>query len=189
MKLRDLMPFVSYVAKLQLVETERGRKEYTRIFPKCDLITRGTIQKLYPELLDRELSDGIHGEGFEDGIYIHLYKESKEEKIMNLVKKICGTESTDCRSLNKSDLGRQLLDIANVPKNADIQEIPLDWDNQVVVLFLLPNDTNYYSLFAGIGLDGKFYFELTITGKLNGKVFDFFDEEEQLDIDYFKKRK
>ena len=189
MKLRDLMPFISYTAKLQLVETEREYKEYTRIFPKCDLITRGTIQKHYPELLDRELSDGIHGEGFEGGIYIHLYKETKEEKIMDLVKKICDKESTDCRSLNKSALARQLLDIANVPQSADIQEIPLDWDNQVVVLFLLPDDTNYYSLFAGIGLDGKFYFELTITGKLNGKVFDFFDEEEELDIDYFKNRR
>jgi hypothetical protein len=110
-----------------------------------------------------------------------------QSKVMSIVRKICSTESTNCRSLNKANLARQLLDMANVPQNADIQEIPLDWDNQVVVLFLLPNDKNYYSLFAGIGLDNKFYFTLGITGVLKGNMFDFYDEEEELDIDYFIK--
>ena len=112
-----------------------------------------------------------------------------QDKIMELVREICNTQSTDCRSLNKASLARELMDIANVPQNAEIQEIPLDRDNQVVILFLLPNDENYYSLFAGIGNDRKFYFELSVTGKLNGSTFDFFEEEKMLDIDYFKEER
>lgn len=108
-----------------------------------------------------------------------------QDKIMELVNKICNKQSTDCRSLNKSSLARELMDFAHVPQNAEIQEIPLDWNNQVVILFLLPNDANYYSLFAGIGNDGNFYFELSVTGILNGNTFDFFDEDKVLDINYF----
>ena len=111
-----------------------------------------------------------------------------KEEIMNLVSKICGTEKSDCRSINKKNLARELLNLANVPDSASIEEIPLDWGNQVVVLFLLPDDKNYYSLFAGIGNDGKFYFELTITGVLESNgYFDFFRQEKVLDLDYFKK--
>jgi len=110
-----------------------------------------------------------------------------QNKVMQIVKKICDTESTNCRSLNKTELARQLMNIANIPQNADIQEIPLDWNNQVVILFLMPNDTNYYSLFAGIGTDNNFYFELGITGILKKDEFDFFDEDKRLNIDYFLK--
>lgn len=107
------------------------------------------------------------------------------EKVMDLVTEICNMTSTDCRSLNKSDIARQLLDLCHVPESAKISEIPLDWGNQVVILFLVPNDKNYYSLFAGIGNDGQFYFELTITGILEVDRFNFFDEEKLLDINYF----
>ena len=109
-----------------------------------------------------------------------------QTKIMQIVSEICNTPSANCRSLNKSALARQLLDLANVPQNADIQEIPLDWDDQVAILFLIPNDSNYYSLYAGIGKSGNFHFELSIAGTLNGNEFDFFHEEKPLDIDYFK---
>lgn len=114
-----------------------------------------------------------------------------KEKIMLIVKKICDMESTNCRNLNKSDLARELMTLANVPKNADIQEIPVDWNNAVVIQFLIPGDDNYYSLFAGIGcVDHKFYFELSIIGKLfeNG-WFHFFEEDNKKDVilplDYF----
>lgn len=110
-----------------------------------------------------------------------------QDKVMSIVKEICNTESVDCRSLNKTKLVRQLMDIANIPQNAEVQEIPLDWDNQVVVLFLMPNDTNYYSLFAGIGMDNSFHFSLGITGVLNGDEFEFFGEDKLIDIDYFCK--
>lgn len=109
------------------------------------------------------------------------------DKVMRLVSEICDMKSTNCRSLNKAVIARKLLNMANVPKNANIQEIPLDWNNQVVILFLVPGDDNYYSLFTGIGNDGNFYFELTITGILNGDMFEFFDEEKPLNIDYFRR--
>lgn len=86
------------------------------------------------------------------------------------------------------------MDLANIPQEADIQEIPLDWNNQVVILFLMPNDKNYYSLFAGIGNNEKFYFGLSITGiLLDNGCFDFFEghgeKEVILPIDYFLKNK
>lgn len=108
-----------------------------------------------------------------------------QKQILNIVSEICNAKSTDCHSLNKSKLARELMDIANIPQNAEIQEIPLDWGNQVVILFLMPDDVNYYSLFVGIGNDGNFYFELTITGILNGNKFDFYDDEKLLNINYF----
>lgn len=110
-----------------------------------------------------------------------------QDKIMQLVKEICNKESINCRSLNKIDLARQLMNIANIPQNAEVQEIPLDWDNQVNILFLIPNDTNYYSLFAGIGKDNIFYFQLGIAGVLKGEDFEFFDKDKTLDINYFCK--
>ena len=75
MKLRELLPFISYTARLQILETEGGyRKNYSYIFSKEELITRSHIEKFNPELLDRELSDRVHSEGIREGIYIHLYK-------------------------------------------------------------------------------------------------------------------
>lgn len=106
---------------------------------------------------------------------------------MNLVSAICNEKSTGCRSLNKSDIARELLNLASVPQNAEIQEIPLDWNNQVEILFLLPNDNSYYSLFAGLGTDGNFYFELSIVGTIHNGYFDFFDAAKFLNIDYFLK--
>ena len=116
----------------------------------------------------------------------------KSEKIMFLVRLICEAESTDCRSLNKVPLARKLMNHANIPASAEISEIPLDWDNQVEILFFLPDDKNCYSLFAGIGNDGQFHFDLTITGFLVWKdgeqVIDYLDEEEEigLSIDHFQ---
>jgi hypothetical protein len=100
-----------------------------------------------------------------------------KDKVLKIVDQICSTESTDCRSLNKTKLARQLMDLADIPMEASIQEIPLDWDRQVEILYLLPNDTNYYALFAGIGTDGNYYFNLSVCGKLNGNEFDFYDTE------------
>lgn len=108
-----------------------------------------------------------------------------QDKIMQLVKEICNIESTNCRSLNKTELARRLMDIVNVPHNAKIQEIPLDWNNQVLICFLLPDDINYYSLFAGVGTDNNFCFQLGITGILKGDEFEFFDEDKIIDVNYF----
>lgn len=82
--LRDLLPFISYGATLQIMEISRAERNrygnfegytYDYVFPESDLIMRGTIEQCYPELLDREIADGIHGEGEREGIYIHLYKD------------------------------------------------------------------------------------------------------------------
>lgn len=82
--LRDLLPFISYGATLQIMEISRAERNrygnfvgyaYEYVFPKSDLVVRETIEQCYPELLDREIADGIHGEGEREGIYIHLYKD------------------------------------------------------------------------------------------------------------------
>lgn len=46
------------------------------------------------------------------------------EKIQKLVAEICNINSTDCRSLNKKELARKLMDYANIPNDAKIMEIP-----------------------------------------------------------------
>lgn len=82
--LRDLLPFISYGATLQIMEIPRKERcrygniivnNYEYMFPVSDEITREAIEQCYPELLDREIADGIHGEGEREGIYIHLYKD------------------------------------------------------------------------------------------------------------------
>lgn len=116
----------------------------------------------------------------------------KPENFMPLVREICSITPTDCRSLNKAHLARQLMDLVNIPQNAEIYEIPLDWDDEVVILFTLPNDKNYYSLGAGHWLDGTERLILSITGRWKGRKFKFFEEEGKEDIplplDYFQKR-
>ena len=110
---------------------------------------------------------------------------------MEIVREICATKSTDCRSLNKKDLARKLMDMANIPKSAEITEIPLDWSNQVAIMFILPNDDNYYCLYAGHWLNDTENMWLVITGKVirKGNIleFNFFDSERKIDLDYFKR--
>ena len=116
----------------------------------------------------------------------------KSEEFMPIVKEICSSTPTDCRSLNKSKLARELMNLVNIPQNAEIYEIPLDWDDEVVILFMLPNDKNYYSLGAGHWLDGTESLILSITGRLKGREFKFFQEEGKEDIplplDYFQRK-
>ena len=108
-----------------------------------------------------------------------------KNKVLEIVKQICNTQSLNCRGLNKIDLALELLKIANVPTTATIQEIPLDWDNQVVILFTIENDSNYYSLFSGIGKDGNYYFMLTIDGTIKNNDITFYDQSIELSINYF----
>lgn len=86
--LRDLLPFISCGATLQIMEITRAERNrygnfggcaYEYVFPKTDLIMRETIEQYYPELLDREIADGIHREGERDGIYIFLYKNPERK--------------------------------------------------------------------------------------------------------------
>ena len=70
MKFGEIIKGISYDAALQIMEQDGFGYKY--IFSKYDLIRRGTIEKFYPELLERELGYGLHGEGFRDGIYVYL---------------------------------------------------------------------------------------------------------------------
>lgn len=71
-KLKDLMPFISYSAKLQIMERGMKGTFWSYIFPKNDIVRRETVERNYLELLERELMDGIHADGNREGIYIHL---------------------------------------------------------------------------------------------------------------------
>ena len=110
---------------------------------------------------------------------------------MNIVKEICAANATDCRSLNKSDLARKLMDMVHIPEDAQITENPLDFENQVEILFVMPNDNNYYGLCAGHWLDGSERMYLTIIGEVHRRKnrlnFYFFDRDEEINLDYFQR--
>lgn len=91
--------------------------------------------------------------------------QPKVEKIISEVFKCTEKGWYGCRNLGLSEKVSELLDIAGVHK-ADISEIPVVESNQVVVLYELPNDDNYYELFAGIGNDNKYHFEINIIAKI-----------------------
>ena len=85
--------------------------------------------------------------------------ELKQAMVMEIVNKICSNK-TDCRGLsNNVELAEQLLAIAGISKDAVITEIPVNWDNQTVILFNY--NKQYKELFAGIGLDKNFYFKIS----------------------------
>ena len=116
------------------------------------------------------------------------YMESESKDFMAIVQEICAMTSANCRSLNKTDLARKLMDMINIPKEAEISEIPLDWENQVEICFILPNDDNYYSLYAGHWLDDTESMKLVITGKVKGDHSDFYEEEVDLPLNYFEEK-
>lgn len=110
------------------------------------------------------------------------------KNFMHIVKAMCATATTDCRSLNKSELARELMDMVNIPSNATIEEIPLDWNNQVSICFTIPNDNNYYSLYAGHWNDDTESMSLCIIGtQVHFGFFEFFTEEKEVSLDYFVK--
>lgn len=114
-----------------------------------------------------------------------------KKAMMAIVAKMCAYQSASCRGLDMADMARQLLDMASVPTNAVISEIPVSDYNQVVVYFYIPGDSNYYMLFAGDGIDGsKANFKLSVDGTLgNDGYVDFFDNPTKIDINYFKEEK
>lgn len=118
-----------------------------------------------------------------------------EEKIMELIDRICTMKSTNCRSLNKRNEARKIMDFFGIPVDAIIHEIPLDWDRQVEIMFTIPEDTlhkvNYYfGLYVGIH-NGKITIELSKCGEWNKKsdYFDFYFRDKLIPMDYFKTAK
>lgn len=93
--------------------------------------------------------------------------------LIEIVDEICQQEAHGCRALNL-DIN-SLLQMSEI-HNADIWEIPVHENHQVVVLYKLPDDNRYYSLFAGIGLDGNTHLEISIEGTVNGNHINFYDE-------------
>lgn len=115
-----------------------------------------------------------------------------KNKVMAIVEKFCNAESVSCRGLDQSGLARELMDLANVPQNAEIQEIPVNYDNMVAINFLIPGNDKYFCLFAGIGMNGNYHFELSIIGTLLENGWFHFRQEDGLSeliipIDYFVK--
>lgn len=109
-----------------------------------------------------------------------------KDKVMEIVTAMCNMESEGCRSLNKSNMARKLMNFINVPESASIQEIPLDWDSQVGILFKVPNDNNYYGLYAGMGKDSNYFFDLTVMGVFDESgEFNFYDTDKQISINHF----
>lgn len=115
-----------------------------------------------------------------------------EEKIMELVRIICTMESMNCRSLNKRHEARKIMDFFEIPADAIIHEIPLDWDNQVEIMFTIPEDNvhkvNYYfGLYTGV-YNGKLTIGLMKCGEWNKKhdYFDFYIRDKIIPTDYFK---
>lgn len=77
-RLKDLLPYISYGTALDLVEQDKERDFVfnNHLFPKSDLITREVIERHYPELLEREVSNGIHAEGMSpDTIVVPIKKK------------------------------------------------------------------------------------------------------------------
>lgn len=71
MKLSLALKPISYTAQLQVVKKNKNGS-YDYVFPKDEYVTRFTIEQFYPELLDMELTNGFHGEGFREGIYVYI---------------------------------------------------------------------------------------------------------------------
>ena len=124
-KLKDVLKFVSYGARLQIVtKDEYGILNY--VFPHCDLITKEVIEKSYPGLLLMELVDGIHGEGNYDGIYIILGKGMKKETISKI------------NRIAQNDFDKARLMLDNINKVLGTQ---YGWLYKRVVFFDNPNGT------------------------------------------------
>ena len=73
-KLKDALQYVAYGTSLDIIEQEGVQHHH--VFPESDLITREIVEEHYPELLERELTNGIHAEGIrKDRLVIPVKKE------------------------------------------------------------------------------------------------------------------
>lgn len=81
-----------------------------------------------------------------------------KQTVLQLVSNICNT-ATNCNGIANNEVSaRKLLTLASVSESVEIIEIPLNWNNQVVILF--DDNGTEKELFVGIGTDGNFYFQL-----------------------------
>lgn len=81
---------------------------------------------------------------------------------IHLVSQITNTAS-NCKGIKgNEENARKLLNLAQVDENVQIIEIPLNWDNQVVIIFI-DTDGIEKELFAGLGNDGNYYLKVSVT--------------------------
>jgi len=94
----------------------------------------------------------------------------RQKKIMELVNTICNTES-DCHGManNCFNVNELLCMSENVPEYCRVIEVPINWGQQVLIIYKRVGEENECELFAGIGTDGEFYFEVTEVDSESGK--------------------
>lgn len=118
------------------------------------------------------------------------YTEDKYKDFMSIVREMCVRKSTNCRSLNMKDLARRLMDMVGIPQNAEIFEIPLNWQNQVGITFTVPKYPVAFCLYAGHWNDGTESMQLEIVGTIRNDdddiSIDYWKEEMSLPLDYFE---
>lgn len=83
-----------------------------------------------------------------------------ENKVMELVNRICNTD-TNCRGLiNNTEAINSLLELKGINlSDIRVYEVPINWNNQVLICYENLFTNEYRQLFCGIGTDGNFYFE------------------------------
>lgn len=72
MKVKDVLQHICYTANLDIVEVDKKAFKLNYIFPKNDIVSREIIECKYPNLLERNLSDGIHAVGRSNKITIPI---------------------------------------------------------------------------------------------------------------------
>lgn len=124
--------------------------------------------------------------------YVANYEKYKEytesNSFMSIVRKMCERSSTDCRSLNMKFYARKLMDMVGIPQNAEIFEIPLNWDNQVGITFTVPDYPVAFGLYVGHWNNGTESMQLEIVGvihKDNDGISISYKEEKSISLDFF----
>lgn len=139
-----------------------------------------TIQEITPDSEEYAPNYGKYKE----------YMKNKYKDFMSVVREMGTRKSTDCRSLNMTDLARRLMDMVDIPQNAEIFEIPLNWHIQVGITFMVPNYPVAFGLYAGLWKNGTESMKLEIVGTIrkddDGISIDYWKEEMSLPLDYFK---
>lgn len=116
-----------------------------------------------------------------------------KNNFMPIVEKICSLPSSALDRTEEDgkellNLCRTLMDMVNIPSNAEIYEIPLMKNNQVVIYFFLENDDEKeYCLNAGHWLDDTISMKLEAYGKETHEYdIEMYTAFESLPLDYFE---
>lgn len=141
-KLKDVLQYVAYGVSLDIIEQERDRgfNWNNHLFPECDLITREVIEKHYPELLERELANGIHAEGIrKDRLVIPVKKRTYTWD--NLYERADGAACGDPELKAKDNARFVLTEIIKELEGYDIDECEIP--EEEIEYFLEKSDREY----------------------------------------------